>query len=88
MSVAAAANQQLFNVHTWCDLDDTEPPPYQKNEPLPPSYHDIKRADRHSATGWKGSLRRIFPVERRFEAVTLGGSLPSARRHTTTTGTC
>lgn len=78
---AAAANQQLFNVHTWRDLDETEPPPYEKNERLPPSYHETKRADRHAATGWKGSLRRIFPVERRFEAVTLGISLASVRRH-------
>ncbi|KAM3483557.1 hypothetical protein MY8738_003100 [Beauveria namnaoensis] len=80
----STANQQLFNVHTWHDLEDAAPPPYEKKERLPPSYHELKRADRHAATGWKGSLRRMFPVERRFETVTLGKSLPSARRITAT----
>lgn len=83
---AGAANQQLFNVHTWRDLDETEPPPYEKSESLPPSYHETKRADRHAAIGWKGSLRRMFPVERHFEAVTLGSSLVTARRHASDTG--
>lgn len=63
----------LFDVRTWRDLNDTEPPPYEKNERMPPSYHDIRRADREAATGWKSSLRRVFPMERRFETVTLGG---------------
>ncbi|KAM3522086.1 hypothetical protein MY4038_008772 [Beauveria bassiana] len=83
---AGAANQQLFSVHSWRDLDETEPPPYEKSERLPPSYHEIKRADRHAATGWKASLRRMVPVERHFEAVTLGSSLVTARRHASDTG--
>lgn len=81
--MSADQQQQLFDVRTWRDRDDTEqPPPYEKNERLPPSYHDIKRADRDAASGWKGAMRRMFPAERRFETVTLGGA---SHQHTTGT---
>ncbi|OAA53146.1 fungal specific transcription factor [Cordyceps fumosorosea ARSEF 2679] len=76
MSTGTANQQQQPCNTAWSEHE--EPPPYEKKERLPPSYHDIKRADRHAATGWKGALRRMFPLERRFETVTLG-------RHTTST---
>ncbi|ATY62985.1 hypothetical protein A9K55_009354 [Cordyceps militaris] len=78
-STTTTTDQLLFDV----PLEDTQPPPYEKQERLPPSYHDIKRADRHAATGLRGWLRRRFSVERRFETVTLGRVLSSAAATTT-----
>jgi hypothetical protein len=83
--------EQDFDVETWAETNDVEPPAYEKNERLPPSYRDVKRVEDNRCGGGecdsrlKNSLRKAFSLNRRFEAVTLGSS-PNSNTHSVQTG--
>ena len=79
--------EQDFDVKTWTETNDVEPPAYEKNERQPPSYRDSKQAqDSREGSGGgsggecdsriKNSLRKAFSLNKRFEPVTLG-SVPN-----------
>ncbi|KAK3186031.1 hypothetical protein K4F52_005255 [Lecanicillium sp. MT-2017a] len=85
--------EQDLDVQTWADMNDVEPPAYEKHERLPPSYRDVKRpqdgAGRcrgESDSRIKKSLRKAFAVNTRFEGVTFGPSSSGSHMHSVQTG--
>lgn len=85
--------EQDLDVQTWEDMNDVEPPAYEKHERLPPSYRDVKRpqdgAGRcrgESNSRIKKSLCKAFAVNTRFEGVTFGPSSNGSHMHSVQTG--